>query len=153
MIDPIEEEDRRPSPYVRLRTEFWLRGLAMYALIILAGWFFGRTGLFVSFLLIALHFGRMVDNKICTFLLLKPRPIYIWVGLVGGVMLAVIFRWAIVLGDPNMVLKVIAYLLGGYLSMIKYGQFSPEYDLLNVCSCATYVSGSILLHFCHAFSS
>lgn len=157
MIAPNEEEDRRPSPiYVRLLTEYWLRSLAIYALIILVGWFFGRTGLFVSFLLIALHFGRMIDNKICTFLLLKPRPIYIWVGLVSGVVLAVIFRWAIVLGEPNIVFKVIAYLLGGYLSMIEYigiNSPTPEYALLNICSCATYAFGSIVLHFCHAFSS
>ena len=78
--------------------------------------------MFIVFLLFGLHFGRMIGRFISRTLLYKINIILtIILCILWGFVIAFILGWGIISWHPNIILIILSYGAGAYVSVPNYG--------------------------------
>lgn len=115
------------------------------------GWYLGGGLGQILFLFLLIHAGRKIDEIIAAKMISAPNSIIMALGIVLGVIIALMIKYTISLTHSGIILAFITYLAGVYVSMIKYPidlYWDPDnMKLLNGITTLSYMIASAIVFF------
>ncbi len=152
---------RQKKDIISHTTTFLITILAISTVIFFIGRFFGNIGTFISLSLIIILVGRQIGNRLSRNFLFSDTSTMIFVGLIWGGIVALLFRLIFLWTHPGIILTVLGYGEGLYASVINYDVFMKDskmsklfsnrlednQDIMNFASIGIFVVLSIIFYF------
>lgn len=115
------------------------------------GWHFGGGLGQFFFLFLLIHAGRETDEIIAIRIMASHYSITVTIGIIMGLVIALAIKYTMLLTHPGFILAFISYLVGVYVSMIKYPidlyLDSDNMKMLNGVSILSYIVASVIFPF------
>jgi len=139
---------------------FFIVSLILIALLFFVGRFFGNVSIFISSLVIAIFMGPYIGRSLAKSFYLASTTGIIIIGFMWGAVVAFLLRLLFNMTSPGIILSIIGYGAGTYISIPNYEVFArknpfPELssrveenqEIINFAGIVGFVVSSIIFYF------